>query len=123
MYKSHQEHSITDGPWSQDTPWLQAIPWLFELQLFGQCHFRQKESDKNHISLSPCRLSEIQGFVLTSDQVHPEDSVVIGSVVMTPYPMDLVFIPMYLGCVQGCVMDHKHQDQNQAIMDERSRSE
>jgi len=32
------------------------------------------------------------------------------------YPMDLVSIPMYLGFIQGSGMDHKHQDQNQAIM-------
>jgi len=37
--------------------------------------------------------------------------------------MDLVFIPKYLGCVQGCGMDHKHQDQNKGIMHWRSRSE
>jgi len=32
------------------------------------------------------------------------------------YPMDLVFIPMYLGCNQRCVMDHKQQNQNKGIM-------
>jgi len=31
------------------------------------------------------------------------------------YLMDLVFMPMYLGCIKGTGMDHKHQDQNQAI--------
>jgi len=31
------------------------------------------------------------------------------------FPMDLVLIPMHLGYSQGCGMDHKHQDQNQAI--------
>jgi len=34
--------------------------------------------------------------------------------------MDLVLIPMYLGCVQGCGMHHKHQNQNKGIMDWRS---
>jgi len=50
---------------------------------FVQCHFRQKGIDKNLTSLSPCRLGVLSGFVFTSDQVHPEDSVVIGSVVRT----------------------------------------
>ena len=58
----------------------------------------------------------LQGFVFTSDQVCPEDSVVNASIAISHIPMDLVFIPMYLGCFQGCGMDHKHQDQNQAIM-------
>ncbi len=35
----------------------------------GQCHFRQKGSDKNHTGLSPHRLSEICSFVFTSHQV------------------------------------------------------
>ncbi len=45
----------------------------------GQYYFRQKESDKNHTGLSPHRISEICGFVLTSDQVCPKGSTIIGS--------------------------------------------
>jgi len=36
--------------------------------------------DKNHTRMSPCRLSVLQGFVFTSDQVCPEDSVVNASI-------------------------------------------
>jgi len=45
----------------------------------GWSHFRQKGSDKNHTGLSPHGISVIHGFVLTSDQVHPEGSTIIGS--------------------------------------------
>ena len=44
----------------------------------GQCHFRQKGSDKNHTGLSPRGITVICGFVLTSDQVHPQGSMIIG---------------------------------------------
>ena len=36
-------------------------------------------ADKNHTGLSPCGITVIHGFVLTSDQVHPQGSVIIGS--------------------------------------------
>jgi len=36
-------------------------------------------ADKNHIGLSPHGISAIHGFVLTSDQVHPQGSTMIGS--------------------------------------------
>jgi len=49
----------------------------------GQCHFKQKGSDKNDTRMSPSRLSVLQGFVFTSNQVLPEDSMVIGSVATT----------------------------------------
>ena len=45
---------------------------------YGQCHFRQKGSDKNHTGLSPHGIPVIHGFVLTSDQVHPQGSTIIG---------------------------------------------
>jgi len=35
---------------------------------FGQLHFRQKGSDKNHTSLGSHRITVICGFVFTSDQ-------------------------------------------------------
>jgi len=34
--------------------------------------------DKNHTGLSPCGITVIRGFVLTSDQVHPQGSMIIG---------------------------------------------
>jgi len=46
---------------------------------YGQCHFRQKGSDKNHTGLSPCGITVIRGFVLTSDQVHHQGTMIIGS--------------------------------------------
>ena len=46
---------------------------------YGQCCFRQKGSDRNHTGLSPHGISEICGFVLTSDQVHPSGFMIIGS--------------------------------------------
>jgi len=49
----------------------------------GQCCFRQKGSDKNHTGLSPHGISVICGFVLTSDQVHSEGSMIIGLIVGT----------------------------------------
>ncbi len=49
----------------------------------GQCHFRQKGSDKHHTGLSPLGICEICGFVFTSNQVCPEDSTIIGLVVGT----------------------------------------
>ena len=33
----------------------------------GQCHFRQKGSDKNHTGLSPPRITVIRDFVFNSD--------------------------------------------------------
>ncbi len=44
----------------------------------GQCHFRQKGSDKNHTGLSPFGISEIRGFVFTSNHVCSEGSMIIG---------------------------------------------
>jgi len=45
----------------------------------GRCHFRQKGSDKNHTGLSPLGISASCGFVFTSNQVCPKDSMIIGS--------------------------------------------
>jgi len=39
--------------------------------------------EKNHTGLSPLRISAIHGFVLTSDQVHCEGSMIIGPMVGT----------------------------------------
>jgi len=39
--------------------------------------------DKNHTGLSPHGISEIHGFVLTSDQVHYKGSTIIGPMVGT----------------------------------------
>ncbi len=98
----------------------------------GQCHFRQKRSEKNYTSFSPCRLGVLSGFVFTSDHVCPEDSVIMGSMVMGT---DLVLIPMYLGVCpkvwygpqtprsESSNYSIKGQDQNKGIMHWRSRSE
>ncbi len=45
----------------------------------GWSHFRQKRSDKNHTGLSPHGISEIRGFVFTSDQVCSKGSTIIGT--------------------------------------------
>ena len=63
----------------------------------GQSHFRQKGSDKNHTGLSPHGITVIRGFVLTSDQVHPQGSVIIGSRIGTYFSQVLVYIHVYLG--------------------------
>ncbi len=65
-------------------------------------HFRQKGSDKNYTSLGSHRICLIYGFVFTSGQICSEDYLVIGSMVGTYFPMNLVSVHVCLGCIQVC---------------------
>ncbi len=65
--------------------------------------------DRNHTSLSPCRLSMVSGLVFTSDQVCPEKYVVI-------YHKFSVYSHVFWVCPKVW-HGHKHQDQNKGIMD------
>jgi len=66
---------------------------------------------KNHTSFESSQ-TKLQFVVLSSRLTK----FVLKNMYQWLHPMDLVFIPKYLGCVQGCGMDHKHQDQNKGIM-------
>jgi len=73
----------------------QSIPLCNRWYLTVSC-------DKNHTGLSPHGISVISGFVFMSDQVCSQGYLVTGSIIWTYFPMDLVFIPAYLGYIQGC---------------------
>ncbi len=75
----------------------------------GQHCFRQKVSDKNHTGLSPLGISAIHGFVLTSDQVHSEGSMIIGLIVGTYFSHVLAPIHMYLGLSKRVVVSQALQ--------------
>ncbi len=68
----------------------------------GQCHFRQKGSDKNHTGLSPLRICEICSFVFTSDQVCPGGSTIIGLMIGTYF---FHGFGIY-SCIFGCITCH-----------------
>jgi len=65
----------------------------------GQCHFRQKESDKNHTGLSPLRICEICSFVFTSDQVCPGGSMIIGLMIGTYFSHGFGTHSCIFGCI------------------------
>jgi len=70
---------------------------------FGQVHFRQKGSDKNHTNLSPCRLGVLSGFVFTFDQICSEEYVIIGSMVRTHVSHGFGVYSCDLGVSKGMV--------------------
>jgi len=72
--------------------------------------------DKNHTSLSSCRLNVHSGFVLTSDQVNPEDYFLVGFMGRTHISHGFLCI---WGLFKNLVWITKTKDQNQAIMDQR----
>ena len=63
----------------------------------GWSCFRQKGSDKNHTGLSPCGITVICGFVLTSDQVHHQGTMIIGSRIGAYFSHGFGDIHVYLG--------------------------
>jgi len=56
-------------------------------------------SDKNHTGLSPHGISEICGFVLTSDQVHYRGSMIIGLINGTYFSHGFGTYSHIFGCI------------------------
>jgi len=66
--------------------------------------------------MSPCRLSVLQGFVFTSDQVCPEDSVVSASMVRSHISHGFGVYSHVFGVFPRVWYGPQTPDQNQAIM-------
>ena len=78
-------------------PRLKPLPW-------------QTTHDKNHTGLSPLRITVICGFVLTSDQVCPKGSMIIGLRIGTYFSHRFGVYSHVFGAIQLSSGSPKHYE-------------